>query len=87
MDIFSSEEPWEFTLKPVELDMNPADAAAVAPAMTLDERRAFLRLPIPERQRRMKALATVVADVYERENETEDRRVWQGGDLVEHAQQ
>ena len=67
--------------------MNQADAAAVAPAMTLDERRAFLRLPIPERQRRMKLQAAAVAEVYERKSETEDRRAWQGGDLVEHDRQ
>ena len=87
MDIFGGRRLWEITLKRLEHDMNPADAAAIAPAMTLDERRAFLRLPIPERQRRMKLQAAAIAEVYERTSETENRRVWQGGDLVEHDQQ
>lgn len=51
--------------------------------MTLEERRAFLKLPIEERRRRMTQLAEQMVEHYQSAEETAQRQAWQGGDIVE----
>ena len=52
--------------------------------MTLEQRRAFLRLPIAERRRILSQQADDAADHYEAEGSTQEREAWQGGDVVEY---
>ena len=59
----------------------------IAQVMTLEERRAFIKLPLDERRRLMRQQATLTADIYEHAAATEERLQWQGGDLGEHVQQ
>jgi len=51
--------------------------------MTLDQRRAFMKLPLEERRRRLAAQADRMAEHYESEPEATERAEWQGGDIVE----
>jgi hypothetical protein len=52
-------------------------------AVTLEQRRAFLELPLAERRRRMAAQAKRMAKHYERKASVTERERWQGGDIVE----
>jgi hypothetical protein len=52
-------------------------------ALTLKQRRAFLKLPLAERRRRMAAQAARMAKHYRGRAKTAEREVWQGGDIVE----
>jgi hypothetical protein len=51
--------------------------------MALEERRAFLRLPLDERRRQMAIQAERMVEHYEACAEKAQREVWQGGDIVE----
>lgn len=51
------------------------------PGLSLDDRRAFLRLPLEERRRRLTEQAQVMLSCYENEK---SRTEWQGGDIVEY---
>lgn len=51
--------------------------------LSLDERRAFLKLPLDERRRRLAEQADKLAGQYEQPAERSERMIWQGGDIVE----
>ena len=51
--------------------------------MTLEERRAFMKLPIEDRRRRMALLAEQMVAYYQSAEEVAQRHAWQGGDIVE----
>jgi hypothetical protein len=53
-------------------------------AMTLEQRRAFMKLPLSERRRILSQQADVVADHYESEDNVQEREICQGGDVVEY---
>ena len=52
-------------------------------ALALTERRAFMKLPLEERRRRLAEQASQMAEHYEGRTEAIEREDWQGGDLVE----
>jgi hypothetical protein len=52
-------------------------------ALTLAQRRAFMKLPLDERRRQMAEQADQMLDAYEARDEAADRQPWQGGDIVE----
>ena len=51
--------------------------------MTLQQRRAFLKLPLAERRRILSQQAEDAATHYEFEQNVQEREAWQGGDIVE----
>lgn len=51
--------------------------------LTLEDRRATMRLPLEERRRRLAQQADRMAAHYNLENEEKEREAWQGGDIVE----
>jgi hypothetical protein len=51
--------------------------------LTLEDRRAFMKLPIEERRRLLERQAERMIKHYESEAETAERAEWQGGDIVE----
>ena len=53
-------------------------------AMTLEQRRAFLKLPLAERRRLLSRQAEDAARHYEFEQSVQEREAWQGGDIVEY---
>jgi hypothetical protein len=53
-------------------------------APTLEQRRAFLKLPLLERRRILAAQAEAAADDYESRLTVSEREAWQGGDIVEY---
>jgi hypothetical protein len=52
--------------------------------MTLEQRRAFLKLPPAERRRLLSQQAEEAARYYESEQSSQEREAWQGGDVVEY---
>lgn len=56
---------------------------APVPALTLEQRRAFLKLPLEERHRLLAEQADRMIAHYESEQEVREREEWQGGDIVE----
>ena len=52
-------------------------------SLTLEHRRAFMKLPLEERRRRMAEQAERMIDHYESPVEENEREAWQGGDAVE----
>jgi hypothetical protein len=52
--------------------------------ITLEQRRAFLKLPLSERRRILSQQAEEAASHYESEQSIREREVWQGGDIVEY---
>jgi len=52
-------------------------------ALTLAQRRAFMKLPLDERRRQLAEQADRMAEHYESEPEVRERAEWQGGDIVE----
>lgn len=52
-------------------------------ALSLADRRAFMKLPLEERRRRLAEQAEKMAEHYESEQERAEREAWQGGDIVE----
>ncbi len=63
--------------------MSSSDAKTTAQGLSLDERRAFMRLPLEERRRRMADQAEKMTDFYQSQAEVKRRQDWQGGDLVD----
>jgi hypothetical protein len=53
-------------------------------SMSLEERRAFLKLPLVERRRRLAQQADEAILLYEEESARKERIDWQGGDVVEY---
>lgn len=58
------------------------DKIGVAPPLTLDERRAFMKLPVEERRRKLAEQADRMIEHYEPAGA--EREEWQGGDIVEY---
>jgi hypothetical protein len=52
--------------------------------MTIEQRRAFLKLPLAERRRLLSQQAEEAASHYESEQSFGEREAWQGGDIVEY---
>ena len=52
--------------------------------MTVEQRRAFLKLPLAERRRILSEQAEDAACHYESEESLRERVTWQGGDIVEY---
>ncbi len=52
--------------------------------LTLEERRAFMNLPMNERRRMLAHQAEEMAKLYQTEPELTEREQWQGGDIVEY---
>jgi hypothetical protein len=50
--------------------------------MTLEQRRAFLKLPLAERRRILSQQAEAAADHYESDQSVQEHEAWQGGDIV-----
>ena len=57
--------------------------ADVDQGLSLAHRRAYMKLPLAERRKRLAEQAEQVADHYEQESERIEREAWQGGDIVE----
>jgi hypothetical protein len=53
-------------------------------AMTLEQKRAFLKLPMSERRRILSKQADDATRHYESEQSIREREAWQGGDIVEY---
>ena len=53
------------------------------PGLSLADRRAFLKLPLKERRKRLGAQADRMAEHYQQEPDRTERLTWQGGDIVE----
>jgi hypothetical protein len=51
--------------------------------LSLEQRRAFMRLPLEERRARLAAQAERMIEHYAQEAERVERSAWQGGDIVE----
>ena len=60
------------------------DLASPEDTMTLEQRRAFLKLPLAERRRILSQQAENAASHYESEQSVREREDWQGGDIVEY---
>jgi hypothetical protein len=60
------------------------DLASSEETMTLEQRRAFLKLPLAERRRLLSRQAEDAARYYELEQSVQEREAWQGGDIVEY---
>ncbi len=58
-------------------------SVAVESTLTLEERRAFLKLPLEERRRLLAEQAEQAVEDYKSEQALKEREQWQGGDLVE----
>ena len=52
-------------------------------AISLSQRRAYMKLPLEERRRQLAAQADQMVEHYEQAAERAVREVWQGGDIVE----
>ena len=52
--------------------------------LTLEDRRAFLKLPLEERRKRLAEQADQLARHYDQESASEERAEWQGGDIIEY---
>lgn len=52
--------------------------------ITIEQRRAFLRLPLAERRRILVEQAESASHQYESEPNVQEREAWQGGDIVEY---
>lgn len=59
------------------------DLVSSEETMTLEQRRAFLKLPLSERRRILSRQAEDAASHYEFEQSVREREAWQGGDIVE----
>jgi hypothetical protein len=52
--------------------------------LTLEQRRAFLKLSLSERRRILSQQAEDAAGHYESQQSVREREAWQGGDIVEY---
>jgi hypothetical protein len=60
------------------------DLANSAETVTLELKRAFLKLPLAERRRILSKQADAAAHHYESQQSIHEREAWQGGDIVEY---
>ena len=60
------------------------DLVSSEESMTLEQRRAFLKLPLAERRRLLSQQAEEAARHYESEQSVREREAWQDGDIVEY---
>lgn len=60
------------------------DLNALEYAMTLDQRRAFLKLSIAERRKILAQQADRAVRQYESDESVRERESWQGDDIVEY---
>lgn len=60
------------------------DLVSSEEAMTLEQRRAFLKLPLAEVRRILSQQAEDAAGHYESEQSIREREAWQGDDIVEY---
>lgn len=60
------------------------DLSGLEYAMTLDQRRAFLKLSIAERRKILAQQADEAVRQYESDESVRERESWQGGDIVEY---
>jgi hypothetical protein len=60
------------------------DLVSSEEAVTLEQRRAFLKLPLAERRRLLTQQADEAASHYESEQSLREREGWQGDDIVEY---
>ena len=51
--------------------------------LSLAQRRAYMKLPLAERRKRLAEQAERMAEYYEQKPERIEREAWQGGDIVE----
>jgi len=51
--------------------------------LSLAQRRAYMKLPLSERRKRLAEQAERMAKYYDQEPERIEREAWQGGDIVE----
>ncbi|MEX0642148.1 MAG: hypothetical protein WD468_05580 [Pirellulales bacterium] len=63
--------------------MSKSKAEAVKLGLALQERRAFMKLPLEQRRRQMAEQAAQMVRHYEAPTEVIQREEWQGGDVVE----
>jgi hypothetical protein len=63
--------------------MGQSKAENTERALALDERRAFLKLPLEERRRQMSAQAACMVAHYQEGIEAKAREEWQATDIVE----
>ena len=61
----------------------PTQTAEVNQGLSLAQRRAYMRLPLVERRRRLAEQAERMAEHYEQDLERIERETWQGGDIVQ----
>ena len=52
-------------------------------SLTLEQRRAFMKLPLDERRRQMAQQADGMLKHYKEKTEAAERQQWEGGDIVE----
>ena len=57
--------------------------AEIERGLTLNQRRAYMKLPLAERRKQLAEQAERMVQHYESEPETTTRELWQGGDIVE----
>lgn len=60
------------------------DLVSAEDVMTLEQRRAFLKLPLAERRRILSQQAQGAADHHESDQSVQEREAWQGGDVVDY---
>ena len=63
--------------------MSSSDVKTTEHGLSLAERRAFMKLPLEERRRRMRDEADRMVAFYQSRSEINQRQDWQGGDLVD----
>ena len=63
--------------------MSHSDAKTTEQALSLADRRAFMRLPLEERRRQLVVQAEKLTDFYQSQTEMNQRLDWQGGDIVD----
>lgn len=64
--------------------LNQNDLVRLEQAMSLERRRAFLKLLLAERRTILSQQAAHMAHHYESEESSREREAWQGGDVVEY---
>lgn len=64
--------------------LNQKDLVSPEDVITLEQRRAFLKLPLAERRRILAQQAENAAVHYESDQSDKEREAWQGGDVVDY---
>ncbi len=65
----------------LQTQFSPNDLAPIQPSLSLEQRRAFLRLPLEERDRILQAQAETLITHYQTDTEWQEL---QAGDLIEY---